>query len=116
MIHLRNRKDLLDFIEANAPAPAIRRAMVYGSVELLGGFSPLPPNNSGGWIVKIITAHDKIYHVGVYTVGNKYVCKTISHVPWNKYVGLSTDPSGMLACGDNPKQNHMIKIAYGEVK
>lgn len=113
MTHFQSRSSLLEYVENHSPTRAIQRAMVYGTVRLLGGFSPLPPSSTGGWIVEITSHHGKKWFIGVYPTKRGAVCKTLSQVPWKNYRGSTNHKKGSLEGGDDPVEFSMISHAYG---
>jgi cytochrome b561 len=93
-----NRQTLFDWIISNAPS-LVRRAAERGHILLLGGFSSIPPSNSGGWIVQV-TSHNGIKYIGAVLPcpRNTYKWMQITRVPWESY--LANEQSSDLMKGD----------------
>lgn len=69
--------------------PAIRRACMTGSVEVLGGFEAIPPSPAPGWIVTITTRRGAVSHVAIIPddIGHRYRVVLVRDVPWHLWVG-----------------------------
>ena len=90
MNHVRNRNDLVKYVEENPPRGAIGTAIVTGTVELLGGFYAVTPSIHPGWILRITSASKQnIYNVAI--THNKYMPDwkvwEVSEVPWEQWMG-----------------------------
>ena len=104
-MHITTRNDLIKWLEDNAPYPAIRRALVYGTNENLGGFSNVI-FNSPGWIVKVrgrvqewLIAVADAYYVNKRLPLN-FVAYVIKEVPWKHWEGDKSE--NPLYQGDYP--------------
>lgn len=116
MIHLRSRDDIIDWLIENCPRPAIVRALIDGKIEFLGGFKPVPPSILPGWILKVISVHDKVWYVAVLANDTKhcYEIRLINYISWEHWVGtdaLTNHKSfrDKLFSGDNPKKYKELK-------
>ena len=109
---IRNRNDLMEYLETHAPQPCIRRAVCEGQVEYLGMFSGLPPSGCNWLVVKVTSKHDKIWYVAT---AFHYLLKNpepfvVKKVIWENWMG--SDPDGPnplmnstpLMMGDYPKK------------
>jgi hypothetical protein len=101
---LHTRDDLLSFIEDRVNRRGMVRALTNGDVEVLGGFSSIPPRNLPGWIVKADTGL-RAYHLAV-TVeqgGVHRVWNLVGGVPWESWVGDNEAfKNNRLTTGDHP--------------
>ena len=102
MINWPNKTDLLEWLQNNAPTPSTTRALQSGqSVTLIGGFRPLPDSNSPGFIVKVVSKADKVYHIAItvddYKPSRTYV---VDYIDWKTYCGM--DSKHELYCGEVP--------------
>lgn len=92
MLNWQNKTDLINWLQDNAPTPSTERALQSGqSVTLLGGFKPLPDSNSPGFIVRIVSITNRVYHVAV-TMDDFRDPRTflIGYIDWGHYVGMDS--------------------------
>jgi len=123
MIHSRDQ--LLDWVEAHAPRPCVRRAMNQGGAVNLGVFdkrkvgyvctaSEMIYGLIGPlhyvWIVEIHSPHNKIYNVVVLPDGMGHPSKVyeISEIPWRAWVGDGYKDK--LCLGDCPEDCKAAKL------
>jgi hypothetical protein len=99
-IHFQTKTHLLMWTESNCPRKAIVRAMQEGQVELLGGFSKIPPTTHPGWIIRVTSVSGKKWNVVVIAYQNRYGIRILSEIPWQYWIG--DKQSGALHQGDNP--------------
>lgn len=99
-IHIRNRNDLLKFLESNAPLRAIARATQEGQVENLGAFKQIFPGSVPGWIVKVTSKFNKTWYVVIQVSGRGFKARIIDTVPWKLWIGEIVE--NKLYQGDNP--------------
>ena len=109
MKQIRNKNDLLAWLEKNAPRKAIANAMLEGKVELFGFFNPVPKNHGMGmgWIIKITSKRGMFWNIAV-SISKfkpKYCAYTIEAVLWKNYAGGNTP----LFAGDNPEVYRKLK-------
>ena len=111
MIHIRNREELIDYVEKHCKRKAIVRAVQEGSIECLGAFSKLGPYDKPGWILRLISQPSGNVHI-VEVVEDPekrrygiYVNRTI--VPWKCWVGSPT--GNVFGSGDNPKRYRRLR-------
>ena len=114
MIHLRTRNEILDYIEENAPRGSIAIAMISGTVEFLGGFSPLSPSPHGGFLIRVISRQKDgpTWHVAV--TGERHgwkVWELTSPIPWKHWLGKTA----LMFAGDNPKEYIKLKERLNDV-
>lgn len=93
MQYIRNRNELIEWLEENIPIKAIVRALLEGEHEVLGAFREIPPGNEPGWIVKITSAHRKVWYVVIQgdRVKHRYTLRCIDSPPWQYWVGDQSD-------------------------
>lgn len=110
--HFRTRLDMINWLIANCPRPAIVRALKSNRVEFLGGFSKIPPSDLPGWIFKVKMLSGKIKNVCILCNDDKqkYEIRIVKNIPWINWSGIFGDIllTGRLNSGDNP-------IAYKEL-
>jgi hypothetical protein len=101
--HFRSRTDMIEWLIANCPRPAIVRALEMGKVEFLGGFNSIPPSNLPGWIFKTktknvcILANDREH---------KYEIRIVKRIPWEDWAGdfCGLIIPGRIHNGDKPEE------------
>lgn len=101
MIHTRNQ--LIEWIEHNVCDRVLISAVCDGTVEVLGGFKPLPTSVNAGWLVKVVTKNRNIHLIAVAEdckrLGRWYWFRA-PYVEWVNWIGdTTTDP---LFTGDKP--------------
>ena len=89
MERIRDRADIIALVARSAASPACRRACLTGKVEVLGGFSELPPSDKPGWILQITAKHGTVFLIGVIPndLQHRYQVWTLEEVPWHLWVG-----------------------------
>jgi len=102
MEHIISRTQLIEHIATHAKRSALRRACHTGKVEVLGGFSSIPPSTAKGFIVFIQSIHKHVWYVAVTAneVTRTWDVWTVGEVPWENYVGTSMEPN--IYNGDDP--------------
>ena len=89
MVHFQTRDHLMGWLERHCPRPAIVRALLHGSTELLGGFDRIPPSGRPGWIVRVRSQFGKVWLVAI--VPNRtqtdYEIRIPKEVPWKHWCG-----------------------------
>jgi len=116
MIHFRSKENVINWLIDNCPRPAIKRALVDGRIEFLGGFDPIPPSILPGWIVKATSIYGKKnWYVAILAndIKHYYEIRIIKSVPWKNWVGTTfwddNDFRVPLFSGDNPKVYRRLK-------
>lgn len=101
-MHIRNRNELISWLENNAPFRAIARAIQEGQVENLGAFEAV---SIRGWVIKVTSKFNKIWYIKITPLPklNFYGTVLINAVPWEFWIG-ETYQDNKLYCGDNPKR------------
>ncbi len=107
MTHIRNRNDLMAWLEENAPYPRIRRAMQEGTAENLGMFNKLGERQVWYRAVKVTSKYGVSWVVGVFPTARKTICCIIGQVYWESWTGDKS--SGELDLGDNPETYKELK-------
>ena len=98
MLNWQNKNDLLAWLQDHAPTPSTKRTMQSGqSVTIIGGFRPLPDSNSPGFIVRVVSQAEKVYHIAIAVDPRTFL---INHIDWGHYVGMDSGPG--LYQGDIP--------------
>lgn len=107
MVHFQDKTHLLMWLENNCPRKGIVRALRDGTIEHLGGFSRVPPTSHPGWIVRVISVHDREYIVAVIAYQSRYGIRVLKEVPWVYWNPQTQDGHGMVAgtlySGDDPE-------------
>lgn len=116
MTHFIERKHLIQWLAENCTRKSVVRAMDEGSVENLGTFSKLGPNNQPGWIVLVTAEKGKAWKVevasrirsrgfGIYITS--WLPETEVVIPWEDWDGnlLGRD----LYDGDNPTEYRRLR-------
>lgn len=89
MVHFQTRDHIIAWLERHCPRKAIVRAIDEGKIELLGGFSQIPPSNHHGWIVRVTSIHKRVWLVAI--IPNKrqtdYEIRIPKEVPWKYWCG-----------------------------
>lgn len=105
------REDLIEYLVAHSPRPAISRAIAEGRpIELLGGFSHIPPSNMPGWIIRIISRFGKKFYAAlrVHKIWkHELFVELLEHVPWNYWDGDKSENE--LYKGDRPELYRRLK-------
>lgn len=115
MNHFQSRTHVILWLENNCPRPAIVRALYEGQVEFFGGFNPIPPTVRPGWIMRVTSAYGRIWYVAVICYDRRYGIRILRDVPWDKWVGLHSDPPGTrLYSGDDPAEYMKLKGIWNE--
>lgn len=106
MVRIRNRIDLFNLVEDNPPTPAIGEALSTGGAELLGGFSPLSPSKSPGWIIIVTSKRRTVWNVALTLRDyDRYVTTwIIERIPWEHWVGKIDRGRPSTYDGDHPRK------------
>ena len=101
--HFRSKNDMLEWLIANCPRPAIVRTLKADKVEFLGGFKSIPPSNLPGWIFKV---KEKNVVILANDAKQKYEIRIAKHVPWKSWAGdfCGLIIPGRIHNGDNPEK------------
>ncbi len=89
----------------DSPYPAVRKVVAgepWGTVEVLGGFSKIPPTGLAGVILRVTAQHGQQYLIALVADEAKQSWKRmrIDDVPWENWDGeLATAP---VYRGDRP--------------
>ena len=118
MIHFQSKTHIIRWLEQNCSRMAIVRALYEGQVECFGGFNPIPPTTYPGWIVRVTSAHDRIWYVAVIAYQNRYGIRVLRDVPWGNWFGISkmgiSRYGPLLYSGDNPEEYLKLKGIWNE--
>lgn len=102
MTHFQNKEHLLMWLENNCPRKGVVRALRDGTVELLGGFSLIPPGKHPGWIVRVTSTSNREWIIAVIAYPHRYGIRILSEVPWLNWAGKLGEVRSSLIGGDNP--------------
>ena len=106
-MHIRNRNDLIEWLDNNAPQRAIARALQEGQVENLGAFEQVSPGSGPGWIVKVTSVHNKVWFVAIYH-RQKFRCFVRDLEPcWKNWIGEFA--KNKLYQGDKPLEYKRLR-------
>ncbi len=110
MVHIQNRTDLMEYIEANFDMQAVITAMVTGITEHLGMFNDCPHPGSAGFIVRVTSQHGPQWTVIVHhTKGTKTRhIGLMREVPWINWIGWYA--FGQLYEGDDFNKNMELHL------
>lgn len=112
MIHTRS--GLIDWIKQNVNDRVLMNAIDRGSVEVLGGFDPLPTSTNPGWIVRVKSIFGQAYLIAVAwdVVNFRLYWFRAPNIPWGQWVGhQSNNP---LYAGDKPQLYAEMKVTWEE--
>lgn len=103
--HFQTRNDMIKWLTAQCPRPAIVRALDAGQVEFLGGFKPLL-SGMPGWVFRVTLAPGNIKNVCILCndLKHKYEIRIVKHVPWDKWNGTFYEliRENSINTGDRP--------------
>lgn len=87
--HFQTRNDMIKWLTAQCPRPAIVRALDAGRVEFLGGFNPLLAEMAG-WVFKVTLRPGNIKNVCILCneKKHKYEIRMVKHIPWQYWSGV----------------------------
>jgi len=82
------KEHLLQFLSTCPLRRCVMRALANGQVEVLGGFSAIPPGSGPGFIVQLTAQTGTVYYVAVQfrLCGVEYA-RVIPEVPWANWDG-----------------------------
>ena len=86
---LRDRLDLIDLVaRTTSLPPAVKRATLTGTVEVMGGFEEISGSESG-WVLSITAKHGTKFLVAVIPseIYHNYRARLIDRIPWESWVG-----------------------------
>lgn len=114
-IRFKTRHDLISYIAENPPRRAVARAIIEGSVRVLGGFQIIPPSLDPGWIVSIMSKHNRVWHVvvSVNEITHRYRVWIIDKVPWAEWSG-TLGRNHPVYDGDEPRKFALMKKIAGK--
>jgi len=106
MERIETRTELINFICEDISQNAIVRACHNGTVQVLGGFSIIPPGTAPGWIVAITSVHGRTWLVAVTSDDHRHIFHTwiTNRTPWKNYVGRVNRGWYSIYDGDDPVQ------------
>lgn len=108
MVRIQTRDQLVQWLSHNLRLMGrrgIARALDDGIVRVLGGFDPIPPGTTPGWIVSATSVHGKQWYIAVLAHGNSYGIRLLDSVPWENWSGGRTK----LHAGDDPVRYERMK-------
>lgn len=117
MTHFQSRTHIILWLADNCSRKAITRALYEGQVEFFGGFDPIPPTIHPGWILRITSAHGRIWYCAVICYDRRYGIRILKDVPWGKWCGMGGVTGQLrpqLYCGDNPGEYKKLKEIWDD--
>ncbi len=103
MNHWTTVDQIVNWLRGTHLRRAVLRALEDGSVELLGGFSLIPPGNSPGLIVRVTSRHGIRYNVAIQPfVPCGTYARCVPRVPWENWVGDPKRSPPTIYDGDDP--------------
>jgi len=111
MQRIETRTQLVNFICRAIPLHAIGRAACVGTVQVMGGFSRVPPLPKPGWVVSFTSIHGRTWIVAVIPDEQHHIFKAhiIETIPWEYYIGRSDQEEYSIYNGDNPQQAYLAR-------
>lgn len=107
-MYIRNRNDLIKWLESNAPFPAITRALQEGQVENLGAFEGVAPGSRPGWIVKVTSVYNKVWYIAIIIKSfHLYKALVLDSIHWKLWAGDTSN--NKLYQGDNSKEYKRLR-------
>ena len=108
------RTALIDLMIEETTIPAIKRARKDGKIEVLGGFTQIPPGTTGGYILRVTAKYGTEYLVALRPdpVTHHYRVSLVETIPWEFWAGdMLHDPHDFVLCnGDNPEEYEQWRI------
>lgn len=119
MTHFQSRTHIILWLENNCSRQAIVRALNEGQVEFFGGFDPIPPTTHPGWIMRVTSAHSRIWYVAIICYDRRYGIRVLRDVPWQNWKGtgnITGEFKTILYSGDNPEEYEILREAWNEYR
>ena len=115
-IHFQSPLHIVSWLGQNCVRKAICRAINEGQVEFFGGFNPISPTTHPGWIMRVTSAHGRIWYVAVICYDHRYGIRILRDVPWGDWVGEFQWGGfrARLHSGDHPEEYKILKEAWNE--
>jgi len=94
---------LIEWIKNNVTDRVLLNALDRGTVEVLGGFDPLPTSTNPGWMVRLQSPFGPTHLIAVAwdTVNFRLYWFRAPDVPWENWMGRNTE--NRLYRGDYPE-------------
>jgi len=105
MEHLQSRSDLIAIVARKAPSPQVKRACVYGRVECLGAF-----DEDWGWLIRVATKRGHTTLISVKPGRPEYHVGIAPWVPWELWIGSTTDTVWTFRSGDHPVLYNRLRL------
>ncbi len=111
MERIETRVQLVNYICDHTPQSAIARACHTGTVQVLGGFSSIPPSTRPGFIVSITSIHERTWLVAVTTDDHKHIFHVwvVDSIPWKYFVGRPYKEEYSIYDGDDPAGSFILR-------
>jgi len=118
MIRTRNanlspthRSEFILWIEQNSPRKDIVRFLNDGGIDILGGFSCIPPSINPGWIIRTTSKNNQVYNVAITLDTKRHWLHiwVVGRVPWENYIGKTKRGAWSVYDGDNPEHSQLQK-------
>lgn len=101
----QSRSDLCLYAAKHVPLRSCARAINEGRVELLGGFSSIPPLSDPGFLLKVTSRHGRewIIAISIDEIKHRYkVWIAGPEIPWWYWMGCVDGPRRPAYDGDHP--------------
>lgn len=106
----RIRSDFILWVAEHAPRPSVSRSILAGDVEVLGGYTQIPPSTNPGWIIKTTSRHGKEYIIAVTLKERVLHVRLIKKIPWEHYNGKLNRGMYCIYDGDEPRKYLLEKV------
>lgn len=107
------RSALIDAVYQRAPSRACQRAIRdgHGRVEVLGGFSEIPPYREAGWLCRVTSRHGRVWLMAMLAdeVNHRYRVVQVDEVPYQKWAGRTDRKAWNPYDGDQPRNMETLK-------
>jgi len=110
MIH--TRQQLLRWIEEYVKDCVLVTALGTGTVEVLGGFNPLPASRYCGFLVRVKARFGSQHYIAVANTEGKPGCYHWYEAPgvqWDRWIGSDNPYGYCILDGDNPCEYFQLK-------
>lgn len=107
-MHIKIRDNLIEYLENNLPPNSVHLRALLNHNENLGGFSQVLSPGCPGWIVRVTSKNNNVYHVAVINRRLGYLTALLyKDVPWKYWVGYQSTNS--LYTGDKPEEYKVLR-------
>lgn len=112
---LMNRTEVALFVHDHCRSSVVRKCVLYGQFELLGGFSKIPPSGRPGWCVRVRSRYghrEREWNFAVLAdeAHGRVSLAAIDVVPWRYWDGRVDRPEFSIYDGDRPREYARLKM------